>query len=205
MRLVATADVFVQNYRPGVAERLGVGEARSAPSRPTSSTSRSAALARSGPYAQRPVYDPLIQGFSGLATVQAGVGRSAPAHAAHDPARQADRDHRLAGDHRGAPGARAHRRGPACPAVDARSGARVPVASDMGDQTFVGDEPARQEAASATDLIYETADGYITAAVVTNRQWEGADPGARTAGMARRRALQDAGAAPARTSRRGCR
>jgi len=45
--------------------------------------------------------------------------------------------------------------------------------SDMAGQTFVGDEPARQEAASATDLIYETADGYITAAVVTNRQWEG--------------------------------
>jgi crotonobetainyl-CoA:carnitine CoA-transferase CaiB-like acyl-CoA transferase len=26
-RLAATADVFVQNYRPGVAERIGVGEA----------------------------------------------------------------------------------------------------------------------------------------------------------------------------------
>jgi crotonobetainyl-CoA:carnitine CoA-transferase CaiB-like acyl-CoA transferase len=43
----------------------------------------------------------------------------------------------------------------------------------MAGQTFVGDEPVRQEAASATDLIYETADGYITAAAVTNRQWEG--------------------------------
>jgi crotonobetainyl-CoA:carnitine CoA-transferase CaiB-like acyl-CoA transferase len=43
----------------------------------------------------------------------------------------------------------------------------------MSGQTFVGDEPAEQEAASAIDLIYETADGYITAAVVTNRQWQG--------------------------------
>jgi crotonobetainyl-CoA:carnitine CoA-transferase CaiB-like acyl-CoA transferase len=43
----------------------------------------------------------------------------------------------------------------------------------MSDQTFVGDEPKRQTPASATDLVYETADGYITAAVVTNRQWEG--------------------------------
>jgi crotonobetainyl-CoA:carnitine CoA-transferase CaiB-like acyl-CoA transferase len=33
--------------------------------------------------------------------------------------------------------------------------------------------PVRQEAASAIDLIYETADGYITAAVVTDRQWQG--------------------------------
>jgi crotonobetainyl-CoA:carnitine CoA-transferase CaiB-like acyl-CoA transferase len=46
-------------------------------------------------------------------------------------------------------------------------------ASDMGSQTFVGNEPARQEAASAIDLIYETADGYITAAALTDRQWAG--------------------------------
>jgi crotonobetainyl-CoA:carnitine CoA-transferase CaiB-like acyl-CoA transferase len=46
-------------------------------------------------------------------------------------------------------------------------------ASDMSGQTFVGDEPARQEAASAIDLIYETADGYITAAALTDRQWAG--------------------------------
>ena len=44
-------------------------------------------------------------------------------------------------------------------------------ASDFGDQTFVGDEPAQQEAASSTDLVYETADGWITVAVQTNAQW----------------------------------
>ena len=43
----------------------------------------------------------------------------------------------------------------------------------MSAQTFVGGEPAEQEAASTIDLIYETADGYITAAVVTDRQWQG--------------------------------
>ena len=45
--------------------------------------------------------------------------------------------------------------------------------SDMGSQTFVGDEPMRQEAASAIDLIYQTADGYITVAALTDRQWTG--------------------------------
>jgi crotonobetainyl-CoA:carnitine CoA-transferase CaiB-like acyl-CoA transferase len=43
--------------------------------------------------------------------------------------------------------------------------------SDMGDQTFIGDEPATQEKASATDLVYETSDGWITVAVQTNGQW----------------------------------
>src|SRR5437764_12604304 len=46
-------------------------------------------------------------------------------------------------------------------------------ASDMSGQTFIGEEPAEQEAASTIDLIYETSDGYITAAVVTDRQWVG--------------------------------
>jgi crotonobetainyl-CoA:carnitine CoA-transferase CaiB-like acyl-CoA transferase len=46
-------------------------------------------------------------------------------------------------------------------------------ASDMGGQTFVGDEPERQEAASAFDLIYDTADGYMTVAALTDRQWAG--------------------------------
>ncbi|MGH7037196.1 MAG: CoA transferase, partial [Stellaceae bacterium] len=46
-------------------------------------------------------------------------------------------------------------------------------ASDMSGQTFVGDEPMRQEAASTIDLIYETADGYITVAALTDRQWTG--------------------------------
>src|SRR5262249_58567029 len=39
--------------------------------------------------------------------------------------------------------------------------------------TFVGDEPERQEAAPAFDLIYETADGYMTVAALTDRQWAG--------------------------------
>jgi crotonobetainyl-CoA:carnitine CoA-transferase CaiB-like acyl-CoA transferase len=44
--------------------------------------------------------------------------------------------------------------------------------SDMGSQTFVGDELPQQEAQSFIDLIYETADGYITVAVQTDRQWQ---------------------------------
>jgi crotonobetainyl-CoA:carnitine CoA-transferase CaiB-like acyl-CoA transferase len=45
--------------------------------------------------------------------------------------------------------------------------------SDMSAQTFFGDEPPQQEAASTIDLIYQTADGYITAAALTDRQWTG--------------------------------
>jgi crotonobetainyl-CoA:carnitine CoA-transferase CaiB-like acyl-CoA transferase len=44
-------------------------------------------------------------------------------------------------------------------------------ASDMGSQTFVGDEFPQQEAASFIDLIYETATDFISAAVQTNKEW----------------------------------
>ena len=43
--------------------------------------------------------------------------------------------------------------------------------SDMGSQTFVGDAFPQQEAASFIDLIYETADVYISAAVQSDREW----------------------------------
>jgi len=41
----------------------------------------------------------------------------------------------------------------------------------MGSQTFVGGELPQQAAASFIDLIYETADGYISVAVQTDREW----------------------------------
>ena len=44
--------------------------------------------------------------------------------------------------------------------------------SDMGSQTFVGDEFAQAEAQSFIDLIYETTDGYISVAVQSDRQWQ---------------------------------
>jgi crotonobetainyl-CoA:carnitine CoA-transferase CaiB-like acyl-CoA transferase len=44
-------------------------------------------------------------------------------------------------------------------------------ASDMGSQTFVGQDIPQQEAASFIDLIYETATTPISAAVQSNKEW----------------------------------
>ena len=71
-RLAATADVFTQNYRPGVADRLGVGEDAIRAVKPDIVYVSTSGFGEKGPYAQAPAYDPVIQGFSGLATVQAG-------------------------------------------------------------------------------------------------------------------------------------
>ena len=45
--------------------------------------------------------------------------------------------------------------------------------SDMNGHTFVGDELEREEAQSYIDLIYEVADGFISIAVMQDKQWKG--------------------------------
>ena len=172
-RLAATADVFVQNFRPGVAERIGVGEEAIRAAKPDIVYVSISGFGEKGPYAQKPVYDPLIQGFSGLATVQAGSDEARPRmlrtilpdKLTAITASQAITAALLA---RERTGQGQHVRLSMLEAVLA-----FLWASDMACQTFVGNEPARQEAASSTDLVYETEDGYITVAVQTNRQWEG--------------------------------
>src|SRR5881394_957798 len=172
-RLTAGADAFVQNYRPGVADRLGVGEAAIRAVAPNIVYVSISGFGEKGPYAQAPAYDPVIQGFSGLATVQAGSDRERPRQVrtilpdklTAITASQAITAALLA---RERTGEGQHVRLSMLEAVVA-----FLWASDMSGQTFVGDEPARQEAASSTDLIYETSDGYISAAVVTDKQWQG--------------------------------
>ena len=172
MRLAAGADVFVQNFRPGVAERLGIGEAAIRAEAPKIVYVSISGFGEKGPYAAKPVYDPVIQAFSGLATVQAGSDEARPRllrtilpdKLTAITASQAITAALLA---RERSGEGQHVRLSMLEAVLA-----FLWSSDMGSQTFVEDEPASQEAASASDLIYETADGYITVAVQTDRQWQ---------------------------------
>ena len=72
--LVATADIFVQAYRPGVAERLGIGPADVRKRNPAIIYVSISGFGRDGPYSNRPAYDAVIQGWSGIAAVQGGDG-----------------------------------------------------------------------------------------------------------------------------------
>ena len=76
-RLVLTADVFVQNYRPGVAERLGLGwEALSAVN-PRLIYCSVSGFGGTGPYAARGGYDLIAQGMSGIISVTGHEGAPA--------------------------------------------------------------------------------------------------------------------------------
>jgi len=171
MRLVAGADVFVQNFRPGVAERIGIGEGAVRAVAPSIIYVSISGFGETGPYAAKPGYDPLVQAVSGLATVQAGSDQARPRlvrtilpdKLTGITAAQAITAALLA---RERTGKGQHVRLSMLDAVLA-----FLWSSDMGSQTFVGGELPQQEAASFIDLIYETADGYVSVAVQTDREW----------------------------------
>ena len=79
-RLAATADVFVQNYRPGVAERLGLGYAALAAVNARLIYCSVSGFGATGPYAPRGGYDLIAQGMSGIISVT-GEEQGAPAKA----------------------------------------------------------------------------------------------------------------------------
>ena len=69
-RLVADADVYIQNFRPGVADKLGVGEARLRALNPRLVYCSISGFGATGPAAARPAYDTVAQAASGSAQMQ---------------------------------------------------------------------------------------------------------------------------------------
>ena len=63
--LVASADVFIQNFRPGVAERLGAGEDELRKINPSLIYCAISGFGRTGPSRDRPAYDTVAQAASG--------------------------------------------------------------------------------------------------------------------------------------------
>jgi crotonobetainyl-CoA:carnitine CoA-transferase CaiB-like acyl-CoA transferase len=173
LALARGADALVQNFRPGVVDRLGIGEAAVRAVAPDIVYVSISGFGERGPWAGKPVYDPIIQAVSGLTTVQAGsdterprlVRTVLPDKVSAITAAQAITAALLA---RQRTGRGQHVRMSMLDAVVA-----FLWASDMGAQTYPDREVTNQEAASFIDLIYETKDGYMTVAVMSNKEWEG--------------------------------
>ena len=172
LKLVATADAFVQNLRPGVIERMGLGEDVVRTVNPSIVYVSISGFGQSGPYAQKPVYDPLVQALSGLTSIQGGSDRARPRLV-----RTIIPDKMTGYTAAQAITAALLRRERTGEGQHVRVSMLDSVVhflwhSDMGSQTFVNGELPQDEAASFIDLIYETTDGHITVAVNTDKQWE---------------------------------
>src|ERR1700738_4308339 len=64
--LVPTADIVLQNFRPGVMDKMGVGYERRCQLKPDIILGSVSAFGQYGPYRERPGFDPLGQAMSGL-------------------------------------------------------------------------------------------------------------------------------------------
>jgi crotonobetainyl-CoA:carnitine CoA-transferase CaiB-like acyl-CoA transferase len=170
-RLAASADVLVQNFRPGVVERLGIDEAAIREVAPGIVYVSISGFGEKGPYAQKPTYDPIIQALSGLTSVQGGSDAARPRlirTVLPDKLTAVTAAQAIAAALVGRlqTGKGQHVRLSMLDAVLA-----FLWASDMGLQTFVGQKVDGRTAASFIDLIYETENGFMTVAVMTNKEW----------------------------------
>lgn len=168
-RLIKTADVFVQNFRPGVAERMGIGEQRLRAINPRLIYLSISGFGETGPYAGKRVYDPVIQALSGLAAIQGSPERPrmmrliVPDKVTALTAAQAITGALLA---RERSGESQHVR---LAMLDAVISFLWP--EGMARQTFIGDDITPTRPAETRDLVFETLDGFITVGAITDREW----------------------------------
>lgn len=76
-KLVATADVVVENFRPGVMERLGLAYETLKEIKPDIIYCAISGFGQDGPWVHRPAYDQIVQGSSGVMSIT-GDADSAP-------------------------------------------------------------------------------------------------------------------------------
>lgn len=77
LRLVKTADVVVENFRPGVMDRLGLGHRTLMEVKPALVYCAISGFGQDGPLRDLPAYDQIIQGMSGIMSIT-GAAENAP-------------------------------------------------------------------------------------------------------------------------------
>jgi len=79
-RLVAGADVVIENFRPGVMERLGLGQAEMRAADPALIFVSISAYGSAGSHSSRPGFDPVLQAESGMMALTGPIGGGPTRH-----------------------------------------------------------------------------------------------------------------------------
>ena len=171
-KIAATSDVFVQNFRPGAIERMGLDYDVIRAVKPDIVYCSISGFGENGPYAHKRVYDPVIQSLSGLADIQRDrdTGRPRmirtviPDKTTAITSAQAITAALLTRERTG--------KGQHIKLAMLDAMIALTWAEGMAGYTIVGDED-KAPPQLAPDLVYQTNDGYITAGAVSNAEWEG--------------------------------
>jgi crotonobetainyl-CoA:carnitine CoA-transferase CaiB-like acyl-CoA transferase len=172
-KLVAAADVLMHNFRPGTAERVGVGEDSVRGIRPDIIYVSISGFGESGPYASQRAYDPVIQALSGLAEIQRDRDTGRPRMvrtiiADYTTALTAAQAITAALFAKERSGVGQHIR---IAMLDSMISYLWPEA--MPSLTFVGEEQDPSDGELGPDLIFATQDRYITAGALSDDEWVG--------------------------------
>jgi crotonobetainyl-CoA:carnitine CoA-transferase CaiB-like acyl-CoA transferase len=172
-RLVAQADVLVQNFRPGTMERLGLGPDELRKRHPRLIYVSISGVGDHGPYVKKRVYDPIVQGLSGFADIQSQPVTNRP-----QMIRTIVCDKTTAVMTAQAVAAALYAR------EKSGNGDHVHVAmldvmlsylwpEGMMQYTVVGMEDKFPDANDRPDLVFKTLDGYLTCGTISDSEWQG--------------------------------
>ena len=173
LELTKNADVLVQNFRPGVIERMGLGEVAVRALKPDIIYMSISGFGKTGPQAHQRVYDPVIQALSGLADVQrdqvSGVPRMVRTIIC-DKTTALTAAHAIttALFHRERTG-----KGQSMDLAMLDTMVSFLWPETMGSLSFVGKEQDPAHSQKSPDLVFKTIDGYITAGANSDSEWEG--------------------------------
>jgi len=172
-KLIATADILIHNFRPGTAERIGLGEDAVRGLRRDIVYVSITGFGESGPYAGQRAYDPVIQALSGLADVQRDQDTGRPRMvrtiiADNTTALTAAQAITAALFARERSGQGQHVR---VAMLDAMISYLWPDA--MTSLTLVGDEIDPSDGEIGPDLVFAAQDRYLTAAALSDDEWAG--------------------------------
>ncbi len=173
-KLIVDADVFIQNFRPGAIERMGLSYDVMSVLNPRLLYVSVSGFGETGPYAHKRVYDPVIQALTGLPDVQADSATSRPKMVRTIIP---DKVSALTTAQAITAGLLERERGSGegqhikVAMIDATISFLWPEA--LGGLTMVGGEKNVRRGQLAQDLIFETKDGYITCGAVSDSEWKG--------------------------------
>ena len=172
-RLIESADVLLQNFRPRAMERMGFGEELARSRNPGLIYVSISGFGEKGPYIHKRVYDPIIQGLAGATDIQADRKSGRPNMfrvilADKVSALTAAQAVSSALFHRERSGEGQHIK-------LSMLGATVAFLwpEGMSGLTFAEMETDVRKTFSSIDLIYETSDGYMTISTISDKEWKG--------------------------------
>lgn len=171
--LIPTADVMVQNFRPGAIDKMGFGYDAVKALNPNIIFVSISGFGGTGPYAGKRVYDPVIQALSGITDIQADTESGRPRMI-----RTVIPDKTTAMTAAQAICAalfQRERHGCGCHIELAMLDATIAYLWPEGmiNYTLVESKHNKGIGQLAQDLIFETTDGYITAGAMSDQEWRG--------------------------------